>query len=82
MNDGQTDKGGHRAARAAKNTSDQIDQISPLSFCKTCFSTSERFWHAKNYLVKSQKFWDLRDPPPRMGKTPKKSRIFSERLPY
>ena len=43
--------------------SDQIDQISPPPYCKTCFSTSKWFWHAKNYLVNSQKFWDWGDPP-------------------
>ena len=42
--------------------SDQIDQISPPSNCTTCFSISERFWHAKNQ-VSFQIKCDLRRPP-------------------
>ena len=41
---------------------DRIDQISPPPFCKTCFSISQWFLHAKNYLVELQKFWDWGDP--------------------
>ena len=56
---------------------DQIDQISPPPHCKTCFSTSELFWHAKNYLVKSEKFWDLGRPPlPVWEKLPKNPVFF------
>ena len=33
------------------------DNTSP--YCKTCFSTSEWIWHAKNNLVKLHKKWDL-----------------------
>ena len=36
--------------------SNQINQISPPSFCKICFNTSELFWHTRNYLVNLQKF--------------------------
>ena len=44
---------------------------------KTCFSSSEWFWHAKNYLVKSQKFWDLGEPlPPVWEKLPKNPVFF------
>ena len=42
----------------------------------TCFSISEWFWHAKNYLVKSQKFWDWGDPPTPFGKNSKKIPYF------
>ena len=38
------------------------DNTSP--YCKTCFSTSELIWHAKNHLVKLQKKWDLGRPAP------------------
>ena len=38
------------------------DNTSP--YCKTCFSTSEWFWHAKNHLVKLQRKWDLGRPQP------------------
>ena len=33
------------------------------TYCKTCFDTSEWFWHAKNHLVKLQKKLDLGRPP-------------------
>ena len=41
------------------------DNTSP--HCKTCFSTSEWIWHAKNHLAKLQKKLDFgRPPPPRV----------------
>ena len=46
-----------------------------LPCCITCFCTSKLFWHAKNYLVKSQKFWDWGDPFPYVGKN-------SQIIPY
>ena len=36
-------------------------------FCKTCFSTSESFWHAKNNLVSRHQEVGLRQPPPQFG---------------
>ena len=38
-----------------------------LPFCKTCFSTSESFWHAKNNLVSDIKKWVWVRPPPQFG---------------
>ena len=68
---------------------DRIDQISPPPFCKTCFSISQWFLHAKNYLVELQKFWDWGDPiPPArgapwhyVGKLSNNHQIFSRGLP-
>ena len=46
----------------------KIDQISPPPFCKTCFSTSESFWHAKNNLVSRHQEVGLgQTPPPKFG---------------
>ena len=42
----------------------QIDQISLSHFCKTCFSTSGWFWHAKKNLVNKHKQVGLGQTPP------------------
>ena len=48
----------------------QIDQISLPPYCKTCFSTSGWFWHAKKTWQTDKKSGFGSDPPPSMGKIP------------
>ena len=43
---------------------DEIDQISPPHYCKTCFWHLRMILAYKKHLVNLQKFWDLRRPPP------------------
>ena len=60
----------------------QIDQISLPPYCKTCFSTSGWFWHAKKKHAKQTKKVGLgQTPPPSMGKIPTFYRFFSGEPP-
>ena len=55
----------------------QIDQISLPPYCKTCFSTSGWFWHAKKNLANRQKKWVwVRPPPPVWEKFPRNAVFF------
>ena len=39
-----------RGLKTKLTESDQTDQITPPPYCKTCFSTSEFFWHSQRSL--------------------------------
>ena len=55
----------------------QIDQISLPPYCKTCFSTSGWFWHAKKTWQTDKKKWVwVRPPPLVLEKFPRKVVFF------
>ena len=53
-----------RGPKTKLTLSDQTDQITLPPYCKTCFSTSEWIWHAKNTWSNYKRSGIWVDPPP------------------